>query len=133
MDHVLQRRRGLGDRHSPPQRPTGTIPTGCVPSRGSRRTGDRSSRVTPEGEADEAGHAWSVFTGGVPRGQRAGVLSRTGPGTPGTVNKLVGPLAWPQSLAGGTCLPTEPSLLTFWTFTGNVLSCVLLLSFAGAP
>lgn len=70
---------------------------------------------------------------GVPRGQRAGVLSRTGPGTPGTVNKLVGPLAWPQSLAGGTCLPTEPSLLTFWTFTGNVLSCVLLLRFAGAP
>ena len=63
MDHVLQRWRGLGDRHSPLQRPTGTIPTGCVPSRGSRRTGDRSSRVTPEGEADEAGHAWSVFTG----------------------------------------------------------------------
>lgn len=36
---------------------------------------------------------------GVPRGQGAGVLSRTGPGIPGTMNKLVGPLACPHSLA----------------------------------
>lgn len=29
-------------------------------------------------------------------------------------------------------LPTQPSLLTIWTFAGNMLSCVLL-GFAGAP
>lgn len=40
----------------------GTVPAGCVPSWGTR-TGDRSSRVLPEGEADEAGHPGSVFTG----------------------------------------------------------------------
>ena len=40
----------------------------------------------------------SSFTGRVSCGQDAGILSRTGPGIPGTVNKLVGPLACPHSL-----------------------------------
>ena len=87
-------------------------PTLSLPRRGPRAPAPRAASPHGGAELGTGAHVFSLkekqmrqvtrgpsSRAGVPCGQWAGVLSRTGPGTPGTMNKLVGPLAWPQSLA----------------------------------